>query len=155
MPKHSRSTELMKKALIILFVCLGLQAIGQSKDELKVLAASRQLQQTVFGTNHDSLVLQRLFASNVQYVHSSGKAENREEAIRGISRNKSVYDHSPEPAPYSVSQLGDTLLVNTVLKAVENKADGTKVDLNLAIALYWIKEGKQWRLTKRVATKQH
>lgn len=145
----------MKKGILILFVCFGLNVFGQSKDELKVLGASRQFQETVFGTNRDSLVLQRLFASNVQYVHSSGKSENREEAIRGISRNKSVYVHSPEPAPYSVSQRGDTLLVNTVLKAVENKADGTKTDLNLGIALYWIKEGKQWRLTKRVATKQH
>ena len=145
----------MKRGLIIFFICFGLHAIGQSKDELKVLGASRQFQETVFGSNRDSLVLQRLFASNVQYVHSSGKSENREEAIRGISRNKSVYEHSPEPAPYSVSQRGDTLLVNTVLKAVENKADGSKTDLNLAIALYWIKEGKQWKLTKRVATKQH
>lgn len=145
----------MKKGLIILFICLGLNAIGQSKDELKVLASSRQFQEIVFGSNHDSLVLQRLFASNVQYIHSSGKSENREEAIRGISHNKSVYDRSSEPAPYTVSQRGDTLLVNTVLKAVENKADGTKTDLNLGIALYWIKEGKQWKLTKRVATKQH
>jgi hypothetical protein len=155
MQKHGRTTELMKKGLIILFVCLGLNAIGQSKDQLKVLAQSRQFQETVFGSNRDSMVLQRLFASNVQYIHSSGKSENREEAIRGISRNKSVYDHSTEPAPYSVSQQGDTLVVKTVLKAVENKADGSKVDLNLAIDLYWIKEGKQWRLTKRVATKQH
>lgn len=144
----------MKNALIILFVCLGLNAIGQSKEERKVLAASMQFQSTVFGTK-DSLVLQRLFASNVQYVHSSGKSENREEAIRGIARNKSVYVEDLKPRPYTLSHRGDTILVNNVFKAVENKADGSKVDLNLSIDLYWIKEGKQWKLTKRVATKQH
>jgi len=144
----------MKKGIAILFLCIGFSAMAQSKDQVKVLAASRQFQETVFGTK-DSLVLDRLFATNVQYVHSSGKSENREEAIRGISRNKSVYVKSPEPAPYNLSQRGDTLLVNTVLKAVENKADGSKVDLNLSIDLFWIKEGKQWKLTKRVATKQH
>jgi len=144
----------MKKIITILFLSMGLSAIAQSKDQVKVLATSRQFQETVFGSK-DSLVLEKLFAQNVLYVHSSGKGENREEAIRGITRNKSVYEKSPEPAPYTISQRGDTLLVNTVLKAVENKADGSKVDLNLGIALYWIKEGKQWKLTKRVATKQH
>jgi ketosteroid isomerase-like protein len=144
----------MKKITVILFLSMGLSAMAQSKDELKVLAQSRQFQEIVFGTK-DSMVLERLFAKEVLYVHSSGKGENREEAIRGISRNKSFYEKSAEPAPYSVSARGDTLVVNTVLKAVENKADGTKADLNLAIELFWIKEGKQWKLTKRLATKQH
>lgn len=144
----------MKKLIVILFLIPGFTAMAQSKNQVKVLSASYQFQETVFGTK-DSLVLERLFAANVHYEHSSGKVESREEAIRGISRNKSVYVKSPEPAPYNVSQLGDTLLVNTVLKAVENKADGSKVELNLGIALYWIKEGKQWKLTKRVATKRH
>ena len=144
----------MKKLVLILFLGLGLPALAQSKNERKVLASSRQFQETVFG-NKDSLLLEILFAKTVFYVHSSGKGETREEAIRGITRNKSFYVKSPEPAPYTVSHRGDTLLVNTVLKAVENKADGSKVDLNLGIALYWIKEGKKWKLTKRVATKQH
>ena len=61
----------------------------------------------------------------------------------------------PDPSPYKISKQGDTLVVNTVLKAVENKADGSKTDLNLSIDLYWIKDGKQWKLTKRVATKRH
>jgi Domain of unknown function (DUF4440) len=154
MQKHGCTTKLMKNIFTILFLSLGLSAIAQSKDQVKVLAISRQFQETVFGSK-DSLVLEKLFAKTVLYVHSSGKGENREEAIRGITRNKSVYVKSAEPAPYTVSQRGDTLLVNTVLKAVENKADGSKVDLNLGIALYWIKEGKHWKLTKRVATKQH
>ena len=81
--------------------------------------------------------------------------ENRVEAIRGISRNKSVYVMIPDPSPYKISKQGDTLVVNTVLKAVEQKADGSKTDLNLSIDLYWIKDGKQSKLTKRVATKRH
>lgn len=144
----------MKRLITILFLSIGLTAIAQSKDQVKVLAASRQFQEIVFGSK-DSLMLERLFAATVHYEHSSGKVENREEAIRGITRNKSVYEKSPEPAPYNISQLGDTLLVNTVLKAMENKADGSIVELNLGIALYWIKEGKQWKMTKRVATKRH
>lgn len=144
----------MKKLILILFLGLGLSTMAQSKNERKVLNNSRLFQQTVFGTK-DSLVLEKLFAKTVLYVHSSGKGETRQEAIRGISKNKSFYVKSPEPESYTVSQRGDTLLVNTVLKAVENKADGSKVDLNLGIALYWIKEGKKWKLTKRVATKQH
>lgn len=154
MQEYRCTTELMKNIFVILFLSMGLSALAQSKDELKVLAVSRQFQETVFGTK-DSLVLEKLFAKEVLYVHSSGKGETREEAIRGISRNKSFYVKSPEPAPYSVSARGDTLVVNTVLKAVENKTDGTRVDLNLAIELFWIKEGKQWKLTKRLATKQH
>ncbi len=145
----------MKKIITILFLSMSLSGIAQSKDQVKVLAASKQFQETVFGSK-DSLMLERLFAAKrVHYEHSSGKVENREEAIRGISRNKSVYVMIPDPSPYKISKQGDTLVVNTVLKAVENKADGSKTDLNLSIDLYWIKEGKQWKLTKRVATKQH
>lgn len=133
---------------------MGLSGIAQSKDQVKVLAASKQFQDIVFGSK-DSLMLERVFAVNVHYEHSSGKVENRVEAIRGISRNKSVYVMIPDPSPYKISQQGDTLVVNTVLKAVEQKADGSKADLNLSIDLYWIKEGKQWKLTRRVATKRH
>ena len=144
----------MKKIITILFLSMGLSGIAQSKDQVKVLAASKQFQEIVFGSK-DSLMLERLFAANVHYEHSSGKVENRVEAIRGISRNKSVYVMIPDPSPYKISKQGDTLVVNTVLKAVENKADGSKTDLNLSIDLYWIKDGKQWKLTKRVATKRH
>ena len=61
----------------------------QSKDEIAVLANSKRLHQIVFGTK-DSVALEGLLAKSLTYGHSSGKVQNRAEAIDGIVHNKST-----------------------------------------------------------------
>lgn len=140
----------MKLLYSILFLVLSFGSNAQSKKERLLLAKSSLLIETVFGTK-DSATLDQLFAKVVSYEHSSGKIENREEAIRGIIHNKSVYES--EPAPYNVVLEGDSAVVNHVYKAKEKKADGTAGALNINIRLVWMKEGKDWKLVRRKATK--
>lgn len=142
----------MKFFFIIGFISLGCAGNAQKKQTNKVLANTRLLEQTVFGTK-DSATLDKLFGTTVKYGHSSGKIETREEAIYNIIRNKSVYTKDVEPKPYDISIEGDSARVKQVFKATEEKADGTENALNLSIETVWIKERKDWKLARRQATK--
>lgn len=143
----------MKYTLVIVSLLCAATVVGQpSKKEREVLANSKLLMQTVFGTK-DSLTLEKLFASTLSYVHSGGKVETRPEAIHGIVNNKSTYVESIEPSPYKVSGSGDSLIVTRPFKATEKKANGTESALDLVIEMVWIKENKDWKLARRKATK--
>src|SRR3954471_21831413 len=81
----------MKKIILALsFLTAALVGFAQSKDEKALVARTYLLSHTVFGTK-DSLTLEDLFAKKATYGHSHGNLQTREEAIAGISRNKSVY----------------------------------------------------------------
>src|SRR5258705_1147802 len=142
----------MKYLFTIGLLALTITINAQSKETIKVMANARLLDQTVFGSK-DSAALDDLFAKELTYIHSSGKTENREEALRNIIHNGSVYTKSPEPFPYSVSSRGDSLVVVHVFKATEKKANGTESALNLSIETVWVKEKKEWKLARRQATK--
>ncbi|HET6994623.1 MAG TPA: DUF4440 domain-containing protein, partial [Chitinophagaceae bacterium] len=86
---------------------------------------------------------------------SSGKAETRQEAIHGISNNKSTYIKSTEPFGYDVQPKDDSLVVVHVFKATEKKADGMESQLDLTITLVWAKEKSKWKLFRRQAVKNH
>lgn len=148
-----RNASLRSISLLIgLAITFNLSA--QSKKQQEAIANSKDLEKAVFGTK-DSATLNRLFASSLSYIHSGGKVESREEALKNISHNKSVYAIDNTPQPYNVKEKGDSMIVIHVFKAVERKADGTEVQLNLEIETVWAKEGGEWKLFRRKATKIH
>ena len=146
------AAKLMKQGLNILFLFLCMSATAQSKAKSKVMGNARLLDETVFGTK-DSATIDKLFAASVAYIHSSGKTQTRAEAIDGIIHNQSVYIRSAEAYPYSFSVRGDSAVVVHVFKAMEQKADGTESLLNLSIETVWVKVKKDWKMTRRQATK--
>lgn len=140
------------KKLIILFLLVSAIASGaQSKNEKELIERTYLLSHTVFGTK-DKATLEDLFAKKASYGHSGGKIETREEAIAGISGNKSNYTDT------SVSNIqvifeDDVAIVRHFFKAKENKADGTVTPLNFTMMLVWVKEKRKWRLMGRQAVK--
>jgi hypothetical protein len=143
----------MRYTFTILFFLYAVVGFAQpSKKERQVLANSSLLMQTVFGTK-DSLVLEKLFASTLSYVHSSGKSETREQALHGIVNNKSVYTETGPPNGYKISANGDSLVVKHIFQATEKKTDGSESLLNLLIEMVWIQEKGDWKLARRQATK--
>lgn len=138
--------------IVSLTACVSMNA--QNKNTIQALANTRLLESTVFDTK-DSATLETLFATPLIYVHSSGKAETRAEAIHGISNNKSTYVKSNEPMGYDVQPKDDSLVVTHVFKATEKKADGTESALDLTITLVWAKEKGKWKLFRRQAVKNH
>ncbi len=146
-------SELMKYLFYIAFLVLSFSADAQNKKTVKILANTALLERTVFETK-DSATLEKLFAKTLTYGHSSGKIETREEAIKGIVNNKSVYTKNYSvPSGYNVFNNGDSIMVKHKFIATEKKADGTEGKLDLTIELAWIKEKGDWKLARRQATK--
>lgn len=139
----------MKKifTIVLIFTCTVVAA--QSKDERELMEKTYLLSNTVFGTK-DSLILESLTAKTLSYGHSHGNLQNREEMIKGASRNQSTYTDT------AISNIkifieGKTAIVRYLFKAKEIKKDATVANLNFSMMLVWVKEKKEWKLMGRQA----
>lgn len=141
----------MRIPLTILSLFLLLSGNAQNKEEIRILANTRLLHQTVFGTK-DSLVLEKLFGSVVSYGHSSGKVENRQEAIQGILRNRTIYQDLQIDG-IQVQIEGTTAVTRHVMMATELTVDNQQRPLKLMVVLVWAKQKKEWKLMARQAVK--
>lgn len=139
----------MKIFFGLVFILCAAYVQAQSKDEQQLIEKTYLLSHTVFGTK-DSMTLEKLFAKKLTYGHSHGNLQTREEAIKGISKNKSVYTDTAL-ADIKVLIEGKTAIVRHLFKANENKKDGTVSRLNFSMMLVWVKEKKEWKLMGRQA----
>ena len=139
----------MKRLLVIFLVAIAFVSNAQSKDEKELVARTYLLSHTVFGTK-DSLTLEDLFAKQATYGHSHGNLQTREEAIKGVSKNKSTYTDTSVTILKVIIE-NNTAIVRHLFKAKENKPDGTVTPLNFTMMLVWIKEKGKWRLMGRQA----
>lgn len=139
----------MKKLLVILLFVTSFASNAQSKDEKQLVERTYLLSHTVFGTK-DSLTLEDLFAKQATYGHSHGNLQTREEAIRGISKNKSTYTDTSMSIIKVIIE-DDVAIVRHFFKAKEHKPDGTVTPLNFSMMLVWVKEKGKWRLMGRQA----
>jgi len=139
----------MKRLFVVLFVAIAFVASAQSKEEKEVVARTYLLSHTVFGTK-DSLTLEDLFAKQATYGHSHGNLQTREEAIKGISKNKSNYTDTSVTILKVIIE-NNTAIVRHLFKGNEHKADGTVSPLNFTMMLVWVKENGKWRLMGRQA----
>jgi hypothetical protein len=139
--------------LPIIFLLFSSICFAQTKEQITVLAQTGTLHNTVFG-DKDSLTLEGLFWKELSYGHSSGKIENRNEAINSIVHNKSTYtkDYS-FLTRYDIWISGATAIVRYLFKATEKKEDGSESPLYLNIMLVWTKEKGKWWLMGRQAIK--
>jgi ketosteroid isomerase-like protein len=139
----------MKKLLAVLLVVIAFTSNAQSKDEKQLVERTYLLSHTVFGTK-DSLTLEDLFAKQATYGHSHGNLQTREEAIKGISKNKSTYTDTSVTILKVIVE-NNTAIVRHLFKAKENKPDGAVTPLNFTMMLVWVKEKGKWRLMGRQA----
>lgn len=139
----------MKKLLVILLLATAFLSNAQSKDEKQLVERTYLLSHTVFGTK-DSLTLEDLFAKQATYGHSHGNLQTREEAIKGISKNKSNYTDTSVTILKVIFE-NNTAIVRHLFKANEHKPDGSVTPLNFTMMLVWIKEKGKWRLMGRQA----
>ena len=144
----------MKKIKNILLFCLFMNTVAataqSAKDEQEIIVKTQLLSSTIFGTK-DSLTLEALFASKASYGHSHGNLQTREEAIKSISKNKSVYKDTSVKDIKVIFGSKTTAIVRYLFDAKENKTDGTVTPLNFTMMLVWIKEKGKWKLFGRQA----
>lgn len=141
----------MKKTIVLsvlLIACFA--SFAQSKEEKALIDRTYLLSHTVFGTK-DSMTLEDLFAKKASYGHSHGNLQTREQAIAGISKNRSNYTDTAISNIQVLTDDDDVAIVRHLFKAKENKVDGTVTPLNFAMMLVWVKEKGKWRLMGRQA----
>lgn len=139
----------MKKLFILFLLAVSIASNAQGKKEKDVIERTYLLSHTVFGTK-DSLTLEDLFARQATYGHSHGNLQTREEAIKAISKNKSIYtDTSLTILKVIIND--DVAIIRHLFKAKENKPDGTVTTLNFSMMLVWVKEKGKWKLMGRQA----
>ena len=141
----------MKKLVLLFSVFISVMALAQNRDEIAVLNNARSLNNAVF-VKKDSITLEKLFSEKLSYGHSSGKIENKQEALRGILGNQSMYAEV-NLGPTSLWIEDKTAVTRYLLMATETTKEGKVNPLKLHIMLVWTKDKGGWKLLSRQAVK--
>ena len=139
----------MKAVISFIFLFCFVAVKAQTKDEKELTEKTYLLSHTVFGTK-DSATLEKLLAKTVSYGHSHGNLQTREEMIKGVTHNQSVYTDTVV-SNIKIFIEDKTAIVRYLFKAKENKKDGTVTDLNFSMLLVFIKEDSVWKVMGRQA----
>lgn len=135
--------------LVLLFPVVVFANVQESNAEKDVLTAMHTWRQAMVA--RDRAVLEALYAPGLDYVHSSGKHENKAEAIEAVVHGKDRIE-SLELTEIVVTVYGATALVKA--KIVMHLGSGeTTTTLNLDVLHVWIKNGTRWQMSARHATR--
>ena len=98
-------------------------------------------------------VIAPLLAEDLSYSHSSGAVDNKAKLLAGIT-NANYKWTSLEYKNPTVKVVGPAAIVRfNFVGEQEFSADGKKTPQNLAILMNWQKQGSDWKLLSRAATK--
>jgi hypothetical protein len=138
----------MRNYLLIFLLILGHSVNAQSNKTLKALAGSRLLVKTIFETK-DSVTLESLFAPGMKHRNYNGKIESRDEAIRNIANNRSVFVQADMTlGGYGVTPAKDSTIVKYFYKGREKKPDGTSAAYTVNLVMVWEKGKKDMKLIR-------
>jgi ketosteroid isomerase-like protein len=144
-----------RRHLALPALALGLFAVAPAfaltADEeavAKKLEAFRAAQMAKDGKALEALILPEL-----SYSHSSGVIQDKAEFLTGATDPKSKF-LSLEYKDPTIRVVGDAAIVRFHWMAEsETIADGKKSSTNLHILMTWLKQGGDWKLLDRGATK--
>lgn len=134
----------MKKILILaLSLIIGQTALAQStKADVEALERKRFAAQV----SKDFDFLEKVFADDLVYTHSSGKQDNKTTYIASIKDGKSVYDKI-DIEEIIVRDYGKTAVVNGKVAITQGTASGKPTILPLRYTVVYNKNGKKgWQL---------
>ena len=101
----------------------------------------------------DAKAFDALCAAELSYSHSSGVVEGKATFIANATSGKSKM-LSLDYGDRKVQVIGDAAIVRFHwMHESQSVADGTKSSANLHILMNWLKQGADWRLLSRAATK--
>ena len=93
-----------------------------------------------------------LLAEDLSYSHSSGAVDDKAKLLSGIS-NANYKWTSLEYRNPTVKVVGPAAIVRFNFVGEQEFTDGKKTPQNLAILMNWQKQGGEWKLLSRAATK--
>jgi hypothetical protein len=91
-------------------------------------------------------------AEELSYSHSSGAIDTKASLVEGI--NKANYKWTTlEYKNPTIRVVGPVAIVRFNFVGEQEFTDGKKTPQNLAILMNWVKQGNDWKLLSRAATK--
>lgn len=139
----------MKYLLLALFVGIVTVASGQSTEAEQVNALHKKKFEWLVKANHDSL--NALLADRVNYIHSNGWVQTRQEVLDDMKSGKLNYQSvNIESSEVNVIDVTAIVTGRGVFSGVMN---GTAFSVKLLYTEIYIRVGSKWKLVSRHACK--
>ena len=137
----------MLRTLTLLTLVVCSTAMFAAEPDKEVLSAMDNWRKAMVAK--DGAALDKLYAADLSYTHSSGKNETKTEAIAAVVNAKNKTEKI-EFADSTVRVYGKTALVKCKVTLVAS-ADGKQTTTNLNVLFVWVKNSAGWQLTARQA----
>jgi hypothetical protein len=134
------------------FTLLGVvPAFASSADEEAVAEKLEAFRKAQFAADGNALAA--LCADELSYSHSSGVVQDKAAFLAGATAGKSKWVSLDYKDP-SIRVVGPVAIVRFHwLGEQESIPDGKKSSTDLHILMNWLKQGSDWKLLSRAATK--
>lgn len=133
--------------LVLSFVFTG--AIAQSNAEKFILELSKNKFQWMVTKNYDSL--ERLFDDRLQFVHSNGWTENKQEFISDIKSGKLLYTNITVTEAVARVYPGSAVIIGRGKFLV--KLEGKDLEFDLKYTEVYVQQRGKWLLVSRHANR--
>jgi len=137
----------MLRILTLLTLVSCSAAMFAAEPDKEVLTAMDNWRKAMIAK--DGKALDKLYAPDLTYTHSSGKNETKTEAIAAIVNGKNK-NEKIEFSDTTVRVYGKTALVKGKV-SITASTDGKQSVTNLNILHVWVKSSAGWQLTARQA----
>ena len=137
------------RLLLLALAGVTLAAAADTSAEKEVRAAMETWRQARI--SHNRAALEKLYAPELRYVHSTGKEEHRLEAIDTIANGKERVE-TCDFADMTVQTYGNTAVVWAKL-TLRTTSDGTTTTMILGTLHVWVKNPPGWQLVARQAVR--
>jgi len=135
----------MKKLVIVVFLCATANLLAQSPTETYLLELSRKKFEWLIAKNADSI--QVTFDDRIQYVHSNGWIQSKQEVLDDMKSGRLVYQQVTVKEAM-VRVYGNAAVV-TGLGTFEGINSGTAFKLDLRYTEVYVKTRTRWMLASR------
>lgn len=137
---------------VLAFGLLGLApALAASAEEEAVAKNVEAFRAAQFAL--DAKTLDALCAAELSYSHSDARIEDKATFIANATAHRSSKTLSLAYQDTKIRVVGDAAIVRFKWVSETEAADGKKGSTNLHILMNWQKQGADWKLLSRAATK--
>ncbi|HEY0708691.1 MAG TPA: nuclear transport factor 2 family protein [Polyangia bacterium] len=132
---------------MIATVAMPANAASDDKSVLDALDAWKTAM-----TKKDRAAFEKLYHADLVYAHSSGKTEDKKEAIASVVDGPSSWD-AINLSDTKVKLSGKTAIVTGKMEYHQRENGGAPQIVNLFVMTTWTKSGKTWQMLGRQAAK--
>jgi len=100
----------------------------------------------------DEKALEAFCANELSYSHSDGHIEDKATFLKNATSGRYVFNALEYRAP-TVRVVGPVGIARFTWVAKQTWADGKVTDTSMAILMVWLRQGEDWKLVARSATK--